>query len=242
MPLPISIMPSASNSPTKASAHRPRPTPRIWHVNLTGFHCQPGDSEYSAAAEATGIRDNGPIYWFIEHRYPEYGFSEQVMDFDPYFSTARESEEDQMKRFKQDLAAQRDAVFGIDDERVKRRKDVTARLLRNIDAGRDVIATDKGVEATEMVPERTDEEVAGERIKTQNTEDTRTEWEVLYEATVEQLEREIEADNNKSKGKERDEGDFEDNRTLWERELEETTERLERSLNTGSVLSRYSKS
>ena len=32
--------------------------------------CEPGDEEYAAAAEASGVRNNVPIYWFQEHVQP----------------------------------------------------------------------------------------------------------------------------------------------------------------------------
>jgi hypothetical protein len=102
----------------------------------------------------------------------------------------------------------------------------------NIAAVRDAVtgkARSEAVEAKDGVLERSNEDNVGEESERQETVHTRTEWEELYEATVDQLKRE-EIETNKGKGKEREAVILEDDMNAWQRDFEESAERLEQSL------------
>lgn len=63
--------PTKSPYPSLFSAYshsRPIPpfAPPVHNIDLTGFWCEPGDHEYKEAANAKGVTNKSPVYWFRE--------------------------------------------------------------------------------------------------------------------------------------------------------------------------------
>jgi hypothetical protein len=78
LPVPGFAPPSASTSqpgarpPIRPSESTPNAQPATLIINLTGFICQPGNSQYEKAAKAAGVTDKSPVYWFHEDAYEDW--------------------------------------------------------------------------------------------------------------------------------------------------------------------------